>query len=376
VEQLLDRKKKRAVMVYWLPILTGVAALLLLFVGWWALMKNKPANHGDTTQPIVKTSFKKDTGISGGATRQQVVHQNIALIVTSWGGSKRVKKARNGIDSYSKPYADGARRADTGLIDQRPEERVALTTLAAASEQQKIDLLPLDAQPVNSGVLNTPAVEDKGGVSTNKLKIKQQSSFRPRYAISVVAAPDINGVGSSFAQGKVGTNVGLMFSAGISKKLTISTGALYSAKSYITGFTDYHTAYQFQTNPVSVLADCRMIDIPLNISYQVYHRQQNKISLGTGLSSYLMLHENYNFNYANASATNPVSYDVRTPQKYFFGVMNINATYERQVSSKVGISLQPYVKLPLTNIGYSQVKLQTTGIALGLTWNLNSLSKP
>jgi hypothetical protein len=119
-----------------------------------------------------------------------------------------------------------------------------------------------------------------------------------------------------------------------------------------------------------------MLDIPLNIGYQVFNKHQNKIIIGTGLSSYIMLHESYKFSYASASAAGPASYTVANSNGYYFGVLNLNATFERRLNSKVGVDIQPYIKLPLTNIGYSQVRLQTTGIAVGLHWNLNSLTKP
>jgi hypothetical protein len=35
LEQMLDKGKKRPIIVYWLPIISGIAALLLLFIGWW-----------------------------------------------------------------------------------------------------------------------------------------------------------------------------------------------------------------------------------------------------------------------------------------------------------------------------------------------------
>jgi hypothetical protein len=89
-----------------------------------------------------------------------------------------------------------------------------------------------------------------------------------------------------------------------------------------------------------------------------------------------MLHESYKFNYASTYETGPANYTVQGINKYLFGVLNLNATYERQINSNFGISLQPYLKLPLGNIGYSQVHLQSTGVAVGVTWNLNSLSKP
>ena len=164
---------------------------------------------------------------------------------------------------------------------------------------------------------------------------------------------------------------------GLSRKFSISTGAIYSVKPYVTNFENYHTLYHFPTNPVNVTADCRMLDVPLNLGYQIYNRHQNSITVGTGLSSYIMLHENYKFNYANTYySVGPAQYTVPNSSGYYFGILNLNATFQHQVSSKVGFSVQPYFKLPLSNIGYSQVRLQTTGVALGLTWNLNSFSRP
>ena len=89
-----------------------------------------------------------------------------------------------------------------------------------------------------------------------------------------------------------------------------------------------------------------------------------------------MLRESYKFSYADTYETGPSNYTVPGTSKYFFGVLNLKATYQHQVNSKFGISIQPYLKLPLGNIGYSQVHLQTTGIAVGVTWNLNPLPKP
>ena len=197
---------------------------------------------------------------------------------------------------------------------------------------------------------------------------------RPQFALSVIASPDMNGV-NSLQQTRIGGNVGLLFSAGISKKWTITTGAVYSVKPYTTGFQNYHTLSQFNTNPVNVMADCRVLDIPVNVGYQVYYKHQNKISIGSGLSSYFMLRENYKYNYSSNYATGPAEYNVVNKNQHILGILNINATYERQLNQKVGISLQPYLKLPLTGIGYGQVRLQTAGLAVGISWNLNSSIK-
>jgi hypothetical protein len=193
--------------------------------------------------------------------------------------------------------------------------------------------------------------------------------------LSVLAASEVNGVGS-FQSTSKGTNVGLMFSVGI-KKFTISTGANYSSKPYTLPFDQYHTSYKFKNTPEYVSADCRVLDIPINFGYQLYNKSRNKISVGTGISSYIMMHESYTYDYGNTTTLyGPSYYAVKGKGKYLFSIMNLEANYERKINSQVGLSLQPYLKIPLSNIGYSQVKVQTFGVAVGINWNINSLTKP
>jgi hypothetical protein len=119
-----------------------------------------------------------------------------------------------------------------------------------------------------------------------------------------------------------------------------------------------------------------MIDIPLNLNYQVYSHQGNKFSIGSGFSSYIILREDYKFNYSGAYAYGPDGYSVINKNRNIFGILNLDATYERQINSKVALMIQPYLKLPLSNVGAGQARLQTAGLALGFNWNLNSFTKP
>ena len=87
--------------------------------------------------------------------------------------------------------------------------------------------------------------------------------------------------------------------------------------------------------------------VPLDVDYLVvYNKHQNKISVGTGLSSYIMVHQNYVFNYAYPYTLGPTNYYVvpNNGKLLFFGVLNLNATYQRQLNSKLGFSVQPLSK--------------------------------
>lgn len=389
LEQMMDKPRKRGGMIYWLPVLSGAAALLLLFLGWWAFKyrpettplkpKSQTIAGRKATDTIMGT--KAAAGQKAGDLVNAPKREIRPTAPAETPGTVNAADASGNAGKPNRELAAAKHSRDTIFGKAVQSESI--------SNRANVELTALKPAPVfSTGSIGAPTISrpvvpaymadvaaNPAARGNNKIKLKASAPFRPQFALSVLAAPDLNGVGS-FQQSKVGTNIGMMFSAGITKRLTISTGALYSVKPYSTNFNNYHTAYQWQVNPQSVLADCRMLDIPINIGYQVYHRQQNKLSVGTGLSSYLMLHENYKFTYDYGAAAGPTSYTVPNAGKYFFGVVNLNATYERQLNSKMGLTIQPYLKLPLTNIGYSQVKLQTTGVAVGLSWNLNRLSKP
>jgi hypothetical protein len=382
MEQMLDKRKKRPAIIYWLPILGSVAALLLLLIGWWLLrpvVSNKhKANeiaiqHQPEKQEIAKTApHVSNSNAIDTVTSQAIKSQNSGLasnhVNSSGNVINRANKGKNHPVNRSFVAATGINKDAAFPITD--EKRTQSADLMAYNEP--VVMGPSGTGDQNIGPVNVlPQIAPNQSAYINKAKAKSAYAYKPQFALSVLASSDKNGV-NSFQQGKPGNNAGLLFSVGLSKKLTISAGAIYSAKQYMTDFADYHTDYQFTTNPKSVLADCKMFDIPINIDYQLYNKHRNKISVGTGFSSYLMLNENYQFNYAG-NAIGPSKYNVPNPDKYLFSIVNIQATYTRQINSKVGLTFEPYMKLPISAVGSSEVRLQSTGVAVGLTWNLNSV---
>jgi len=374
LEQMLDKHKKRRGIIYWLPVLSA-AAVLLLFLGWWFLVP-KASQHNQAQNQVASHVKQPKAGA------EDIIKPKPAQRMALPDGSNYADNGNHrNVSKGSKPLftSSAAGRTRDNAIDipadattgRLPGENLMAVSYLSVGEQASIV-----TSQVNSFDIPRPSISPATGTDVPKPinKTKLQSAFRPQFAITVLAAPDLNGVGS-FQQSKLGTNVGLLFSAGVSKKFTISTGLIYSDKPYLTDFASYHTAYKFPTDPLNVTADCRMLDIPLNLGYQLYNKRRNKISIGTGLSSYIMLNQSFKFNYANSYVYGPSHFDVPGNYKYLFSVLNLNATYQRQLSSKVGLTVQPYLKLPMADIGYSQVRLQTTGIAVGLSWNLNSLTK-
>jgi hypothetical protein len=395
LEKMLDKGKKRKGIVYWLPVLSGVAALLLLFLGWWAFQPKKvkynqssagvqnheqPNNRATDTPKQLPTKAstgtadlaRTDETTANGADSANIAKSNLGT--ADYAKTKKTKIGASGSAGITKSNlgtADYAKNDHPGkeTPNQRPGDALAAVSAGPFFEPAGVSTPLLSSYYINSPANPAPA--------KNKTDIKKQGAFRPQYALTVLAAPDLNGV-ESFQQAQVGTNLGMIFSASVLKKLTVSTGVIYSDKPYNIAAQDYHTPHPFPVSPQNISAVCHMLDVPINVNYQLYDKRQNKIYVGTGLSSYIMLNENYQFSFSNQyyyGRPLPSNYTVPHSGSYYFGVVNLSATYQRQLNSKFALDVQPYYKLPIKDLGYGQVRLQSTGVAVGLTWNLNSVTK-
>lgn len=192
-----------------------------------------------------------------------------------------------------------------------------------------------------------------------------------RVSLSVLAAPDVNGVNSF--NGQVGTNIGMLVSVKLGNKWSLSTGAVYAFKPYDLRDRQLSGNYNYVSRAVTgVTANCRVLDVPLNIGYRLFTAGKNTISVGTGLSSYFMLREKYTFLYADQPNW---GYEVSNRNKHIAGVLNLNAVYQRQLNGPLSFMIQPYLKIPLTPIGNENIDLRSAGIAFGVGWNIHSRNK-
>jgi len=412
LELMLDKPSGRRGIVFWLPILSSAAAVLI-FLGWWMFRPDvspvvKPkqpiaANTVPVNTNQASKAQKVETDVKSSTeniTSQQVAANEAQPVPTSHVKENSITKPAlvsgsvkaNGLKNAPKYALSGQNNAPgqtNHALQSTANGVIPANTVQLPNNRDKFDF--------STGETMSLTASKSAAVASIEAKLLIQKSYlpsqevtrgkdakagsstifakRPQFALTVLGAPEVNGIGG-FADAKSGTNIGLLFSAGIFNKITISTGANYAVMPYNTNIANYHSSYSFKTNPSQIEADCRALDIPINIDYQLYNKHQNKFSIGTGLSSYIMMHESYDYYYSDPTTKGPTAYTVPNHGKYFFGIANIQATYTRQVNSKFGVSVQPYLKLPLTNIGYSQAKLQTAGVAVGLSWNINSLTKP
>jgi hypothetical protein len=191
------------------------------------------------------------------------------------------------------------------------------------------------------------------------------------FGIRVALAPDANAIErlGSFAFGK---SAGLLFEYKLSKKFIVQTGVIYSVKDYTTGVENYHAwAKNWATRPVapsSIEGDCRILDIPLNIRFNVFQKPEYNWFVSTGVSSYLMLTEDYQYyyDYQTTPTGLPTKLFWRRDKDYYGSTFNLSVGFEKKIAKNLTIQAEPYLKTPLTEVGRGKVNLYSSGILFSI----------
>ena len=205
---------------------------------------------------------------------------------------------------------------------------------------------------------------------TVKKKTKSKSSFKNNFGITLSAGPDISGVHVNDA-GQLTITYGGGISYSIYKKFTIRTGFYVSKKIYSVGPNDYHLPtgslgnYEYLQN---VDANCKVYEIPINLDYSFGKIKNHSWFVSTGLSSYLMKRESYNYYYKTpAGETYNKDWTINNKNKNFFSVLNLSGGYQYYFNKQFSIMAEPYINLPLSGIGAGKVKLNSSGLLFTLT---------
>ena len=204
----------------------------------------------------------------------------------------------------------------------------------------------------------------------------QQKNNLPfqRWSVGLTLAPDFSTVGQLNEFTQPGMDVGLSVEYFISRRLSITTGAILTRKLYNT--TDV-SEYTFPSGiwngglaPEEIMANCQVIDIPINLRYRVIEGKRTTLFASAGISSYLMLNERYDYNYAyGQQTTQPDSWEVSNENNHFFGVYNVSAGISRRVWQNISIEAEPFLKSSLGGVGWGQVRLKSTGVLLHIKYN-------
>ena len=199
--------------------------------------------------------------------------------------------------------------------------------------------------------------------------------FRKGLSARILAGPDLSFISSNQMMKNPTLLLSVMLEYRFSKRLSLQAGVAKSSKLYTATGEQYQWPdawYSQKIRPTSTWANCKVLDIPLNLRYDLSQRAKSRWFVSSGISSYLMLNEKYDYTYPPHSYPKLKNWEGSTGN-YWFGVMNLSMGFERQIGRNLSIQAEPYFKLPLAEVGMGKIKLNTSGIFISARYKLGHL---
>ena len=194
---------------------------------------------------------------------------------------------------------------------------------------------------------------------------------KSRFAIGLLTGIDKSSI-HSVGTDKLGYSLGLTGQYNISKRWAVSTGLVYTKKHYTAAGEDYHPPKHYWTYYVDldkVSGNCEMFEIPLNLRYNINLNTKSQWFASAGISSYLMKNQNYTYFYKFMGQYNERDWKNGSDTSHLFSILNLSAGFEKSISKNLSLQAEPYVKLPLSGIGYGHMDINSYGLYLTLKYS-------
>ena len=177
----------------------------------------------------------------------------------------------------------------------------------------------------------------------------------------MLVSPDFSAIGYS-KPGKTGVNIGLVVEYSPVKHWGISTGAIWSKKLYDKNNPGKAYSYGGTSFEADYLdGDCRVLDIPINITYYILPEARLNFYATVGVSSYIMLKENYEY-VVNENNTNYYYYeDYKNQNRHWFSMLNLSFGLQYRISPRMQLQAEPFLKAPMSGVGQGKIDLVSAG---------------
>lgn len=199
-------------------------------------------------------------------------------------------------------------------------------------------------------------------------------SSSSRLSMSVVAGPDLSSAGSLSGFKETGTKFGATVNYQLNNRFSISLGAIRSDVRYTARGSEYHPPsgyWKYGIQASETYARCIIIDIPLSLSYQLAEFQKSRLIASATAASYIMVSEDYKFTYENQGYDLPDEWKENTGTKHLFSNLGFSVGYEYDLSNSISIKAEPFIRIPIREVGWGNVRLYSTGTLFSLTYKLH-----
>jgi len=201
-----------------------------------------------------------------------------------------------------------------------------------------------------------------------KAKLNTRNNNEKGFYAGIMFGVDMSSV--HFQSAKSGVTTGFIIGYAFNQKWSIESGLLWDTKRVYDNGSYFNPPGYTPTNGITIIAvdgKSRLYELPVNMKYTILSGKHN-LFVTTGISSYLMRTENYDYEYTQTNQPgghNYLSYIKET--KNCFSVANFSIGYTHKLGSMGSIRVEPYLKVPLTNLGTANMPIMSTGLNIVFT---------
>ncbi len=303
------------------------------------------------------------------------------------------QKKRQSYVQYDKPI-DNAAVTSVDMHLDKPANSIVQPAVTAVAKNSSIN----DSDNNNKADIDTKEMSVKAGTekiaaadsvtkesaitimkTQEEKKTNGKAQKRNAFFLTFSAGPDMSYT-SSGKPGKIRPVAGLGLGFTFKDRLTVRTGFYSASKVYSASPEAYHPPavfYSYYPYLEKVDADCKVYEIPLTFSYNFGRTKQQHWFASAGISSYLMKTETYNYFYKTSPLGTTVNrkWGIKNENQHLFSVLGISAGYQRNLSKSLSIIAEPYLKLPMSGVGYGKVKLNSAGLLFSIAVKPFTVSK-
>jgi hypothetical protein len=384
MERLLKGEPKRRPVIAWLYWPAGIAAGLLIFFSLW--YSGEPAtelakNDGKGSIKTENISREKKTPESENQKPGNTKVANSSTFSKTELSNSIIAKQKQSLNKFSVSsnlsdntinLSNAAKQGQEIIISGKRDPLPAMNY--AANKDLRI-IHSLSSDPLSANAERVPLNDS----------IMQRLESHPakkdgKWGLSMAFTTDmnsVNGIGNS----KAGLSGGFGISYKVSKGISAGTGLYYSRKKYTSDKYAYNTTEKpfatWASYSRQIDADCKVIDIPLNLNILLSKTKKTGIIASAGVSSYIILSEKYNFIY-NPTPSYPSAgreYTIKNANQNILSVVNLSVGVEKPLGKQSSIVIQPYAKLPLSGIGQGETELKSFGVGFQLNYSVKKKNK-
>lgn len=191
----------------------------------------------------------------------------------------------------------------------------------------------------------------------------------PSLTIGFMISPDLSTAGGISNFDDPGFKGGVLAELSFSDRLSVRGGAIFSNVRYKAGQNDYRAPenWNYGVSPEQTSALCLILDIPVTLKATMIQLEGSNFYVTGGVSTYVMLSEEYEFDYgANRSPYLTSEWQGKTGDRFWASNLSFSIGYEMELSDRIALRAEPHLYVPVREVGWGNVKLYSMGTSVSL----------